>query len=103
MVVVRQRGNGFEIFSLLTAHTLKFSHLKSISRLVQYKMTESSSHFIVGHRISHIAAYWFANTLSSIRNNIVYCSPAGDFYEKFCNLTEQSAVVAFSFPRIASE
>ncbi|GGI14793.1 RpiR family transcriptional regulator [Gottfriedia solisilvae] len=58
---------------------------------------------IVGHRISHVAAYWFSSTLSSLRENVYLCTPAGDFYEKFSNLTKQSVVVAFSFPRYAKD
>lgn len=58
---------------------------------------------IVGHRISHVAANWFSSTLSSLRENVNLCSPAGDFYEKFSNLTSRSVVVAFSFPRYAKD
>lgn len=58
---------------------------------------------IAGHRISHAAAYWFSYTLSSLRENVYLSSPAGDFLEKFCNLTDKSVVVVFSFPRYAQE
>jgi DNA-binding MurR/RpiR family transcriptional regulator len=58
---------------------------------------------IVGHRISHAAAYWFSYTLSSLRENVILCSPSGDFFEKFSNLTIKSLVFVFSFPRYATE
>jgi DNA-binding MurR/RpiR family transcriptional regulator len=58
---------------------------------------------IAGHRISHAAAYWFSYMLSTIRNQVNLSSTSGDFFEKFCNLTEQSVVVVFSFPRYSNE
>ncbi|MCP8968985.1 MurR/RpiR family transcriptional regulator [Ectobacillus ponti] len=58
---------------------------------------------IAGHRISHAAAYWFSYTLGALREHVRLCSPAGDFYEKLCSLTDQSVVVIFSFPRYANE
>jgi len=58
---------------------------------------------IAGHRISHAAAYWFSYMLSSIRGQVHLCSTSGNFFEKFCNLTENSVVVVFSFPRYSNE
>lgn len=58
---------------------------------------------IVGSRISHVSAYCFASMLGSIRENVNLCTIAGDFFEKFSNLTEKSVVVVFSFPRYAKE
>jgi DNA-binding MurR/RpiR family transcriptional regulator len=58
---------------------------------------------IAGHRISHAAAYWFSYMLSTIRGQINLCSASGDFFEKFCNLTKDSVVVVFSFPRYSKE
>jgi len=58
---------------------------------------------ITGHRISHAAAYWFSYMLSTIRDQVSLCSTSGDFYEKFCNLTKDSVVVVFSFPRYSNE
>ncbi|MFB7139733.1 MurR/RpiR family transcriptional regulator [Gottfriedia sp. NPDC056225] len=81
---------------------LQPSNIEEISKAVE-AIISSDQVLIVGHRVSHIAAYWFANTLSSIRGNVMYCSPAGDFFEKFCNLTDKSVVIAFSFPRYAKE
>ena len=58
---------------------------------------------IAGHRISHAAAYWFSYMLSTIRGQINLCSTSGDFFEKFCNLTKNSVVVVFLFPRYSNE
>jgi DNA-binding MurR/RpiR family transcriptional regulator len=58
---------------------------------------------IAGHYISQAAAYWFSYMLGTIRNQVSLCSPAGDFFEKFCNLTKNSIVVVFSFPRYSNE
>lgn len=58
---------------------------------------------IAGHRISHAAAYWFSYMLSTIRNQVNLCSTSDGFFEKFCNLTEDSVVVVFSFPRYSNE
>ncbi|MEH7418091.1 MurR/RpiR family transcriptional regulator [Neobacillus drentensis] len=58
---------------------------------------------ITGHRISHAAAYWFSYMLSTIRDQVHLCSTSGDFFEKFCNLTKDSVVVVFSFPRYSNE
>jgi DNA-binding MurR/RpiR family transcriptional regulator len=57
---------------------------------------------IAGHHISHAAAYWFSYMLGTIRNHVTLCSVSGDFFEKFCNLTNQSVVVVFSFPRYSN-
>ncbi|WP_088072882.1 MurR/RpiR family transcriptional regulator [Gottfriedia luciferensis] len=81
---------------------LEPSNIKEIAKAVEALM-QADQVLIVGHRVSQIAASWFANTLSSIRGNVVNCSLTGDFYEKFCNLTDKSVVVAFSFPRYAKE
>ncbi|MDQ0199534.1 MurR/RpiR family transcriptional regulator [Neobacillus ginsengisoli] len=58
---------------------------------------------IAGHMLSHAAAYWFSYMLSSIRDNVTLCSPTGEFFEKFCNLTENSVVVVFSLPRYSND
>lgn len=58
---------------------------------------------IAGHMLSHAAAYWFSYMLGSIRDHVTLCSPTGEFFEKFCNLTENSVVVVFSFPRYSND
>ena len=58
---------------------------------------------IAGHLVSHAAAYWFSYMLGTIRDQVHLCSTSGDFFEKFCNLTNQSVVVVFSFPRYSNE
>jgi DNA-binding MurR/RpiR family transcriptional regulator len=58
---------------------------------------------IAGHYISHAAAYWFSYMLGTIRDHVSLCSPSGDFFNKFCNLTKDSVVVVFSFPRYSNE
>jgi DNA-binding MurR/RpiR family transcriptional regulator len=57
---------------------------------------------IAGHMLSHAAAYWFSYMLGTIRDHVNLCNPADDFFEKFANLTEDSVVVAFSFPRYSN-
>ncbi|PLR95074.1 MurR/RpiR family transcriptional regulator [Bacillus sp. T33-2] len=71
---------------------------KTVDSLIQADQV-----LIAGYRISHAAAYWFSYILSSLRGNVSLCSTAGDFYEKFSNLTSKSVVVVFSFPRYAPE
>jgi len=58
---------------------------------------------IAGHHISHAAAYWFSYMLGTIRGQVSLCSSSGNFFEKFCNLTQNSVVVVFSFPRYSNE
>ncbi|MEH7334472.1 MurR/RpiR family transcriptional regulator [Neobacillus drentensis] len=58
---------------------------------------------IAGHMLSHAAAYWFSYMLSSIRDHVTLCSPTGEFLEKFSNLTKDSVVVVFSFPRYSND
>lgn len=41
--------------------------------------------------------------MSTIREQVNLCSTSDDFFEKFCNLTNQSVVVVFSFPRYSNE
>jgi len=102
----REKENSFQKIiekevSLLR-NLLEPTNIEEIWKTVD-KLIQADHVLIVGHRISHVAAYWFTNMLSTLRGNVHFCSQSGDFYEKFCNLTEQSAVVAFSFPRYAKE
>lgn len=83
-------------------HLLDHTNVQDIWKAVDVLM-HADQILIAGNRISHAAAYWFAYTLSSLRENVSLCSPAGDFFEKFCNLTKKSVVVVFSFPRYANE
>ncbi|WP_318566107.1 MurR/RpiR family transcriptional regulator [Peribacillus simplex] len=83
-------------------HLLDHTNVQDIWKAVDV-LIKADQILIAGHRISHAAAYWFSYTLSSLRENVSLCSPTGDFYEKFCNLTNKSALVVFSFPRYANE
>lgn len=83
-------------------HLLNHGNVQEIWKAVD-ALIEADQILIAGHRISHAAAYWFSYMLSSIRENVSLCSPAGDFFEKFGNLTMKSVVVVFSFPRYANE
>ncbi|MEH7093472.1 MurR/RpiR family transcriptional regulator [Neobacillus vireti] len=71
---------------------------KAVEALIQ-----ADQILIAGHRISHAAAYWFSYMLSTIRNQVNLCSTSDGFFEKFCNLTKDSVVVVFSFPRYSNE
>jgi DNA-binding MurR/RpiR family transcriptional regulator len=83
-------------------HLLNDTNVQDIWKAVDV-LIQADQILIAGNRISHAAAYWFAYTLSSLRENVSLCSPTGDFFEKLCNLTEKSVVVVFSFPRYANE
>ncbi|MFC7394785.1 MurR/RpiR family transcriptional regulator [Scopulibacillus cellulosilyticus] len=58
---------------------------------------------IVGFRASYAAAHWFSYTLSTLREGVSLCPSTDEFHEKFCDLTEQSAVLLISFPRYTKE
>jgi len=66
-------------------------------------LTKADHILIAGHYISHAAAYWFSYMLGTIRDHVSLCSPSGDFFNEFCNLTKNSVVVVFSFPRYSNE
>lgn len=83
-------------------HLLDHSTVQDIWKAVD-ALIQADQILIAGHRISYAAAYWFSYTLSSLRENVYLCSLTGDFFEKFCNLTNNSVVVVFSFPRYANE
>lgn len=83
-------------------HLLDQSNVQDIRKTVDL-LIQADRILIAGHRISYAAAYWFSYTLSSLRDNVSLCSPSGDFFEKFCNLTNKSVVVVFSLPRYANE
>ncbi|MDF2039389.1 MurR/RpiR family transcriptional regulator [Cytobacillus oceanisediminis] len=59
--------------------------------------------YVGGFGSSFAAAYWFYYTLKQIRGNVYISSPNGFLPEDVCDLTEQSAVVIFSFPRYRKE
>lgn len=66
-------------------------------------LTRADQILIAGHYISHAAAYWFSYMLGTIRHQVSLCSPSGDFFKKFSNLTKDSVIVVFSFPRYSNE
>ncbi|MGA5688094.1 MurR/RpiR family transcriptional regulator [Cytobacillus pseudoceanisediminis] len=59
--------------------------------------------YVGGFGSSFAAAYWFYYTLKQIRGNVYISSPNGFLPEDVCDLTDQSAVVIFSFPRYRKE
>lgn len=59
--------------------------------------------YIGGFGSSFAAAYWFYYTLKQMRVNVYISGPHGFLPEDVCDLTEQSAVVIFSFPRYRKE
>ncbi|MCS0791508.1 MurR/RpiR family transcriptional regulator [Cytobacillus firmus] len=59
--------------------------------------------YVGGFGSSFAAAYWFYYTLKQIRGNVYISSPNGFLTEDVCDLTDQSAVVIFSFPRYRKE
>ncbi|MBG9544779.1 RpiR family transcriptional regulator [Cytobacillus firmus] len=71
---------------------------KAIDALIQADRV-----YIGGFGSSFAAAYWFYYTLKQIRGNVFISSPGGFLPEDVCDLTEQSAVVIFSFPRYRKE
>jgi DNA-binding MurR/RpiR family transcriptional regulator len=81
---------------------LDSANIQEIWKAVE-ALTKADQILIAGHRISHAAAYWFSYMLSTIRDQVNLCSTSGGFFEKFCNLTEDSVVVVFSFPRYSNE
>lgn len=59
--------------------------------------------YVGGFGSSFAAAYWFYYTLKQIRGNVYISSPNGFLSEDVCDLTDQSPVVIFSFPRYRKE
>ncbi|MBU8732289.1 MurR/RpiR family transcriptional regulator [Cytobacillus oceanisediminis] len=59
--------------------------------------------YVGGFGSSFAAAYWFYYTLKQIRGNVYISGPNGFLSEDVCDLTDQSAVVIFSFPRYRKE
>ncbi|EWG12643.1 MurR/RpiR family transcriptional regulator [Cytobacillus firmus] len=59
--------------------------------------------YIGGFGSSFAAAYWFYYTLKQMRGNVYISDPQGFLPEDVCDLTEQSAVIIFSFPRYRKE
>ncbi|WP_264736944.1 MurR/RpiR family transcriptional regulator [Cytobacillus firmus] len=71
---------------------------KAIDALIQ-----ADKVYIGGFGSSFAAAYWFYYTLKQIRGNVYTSNPSGFLPEDVCDLTEQSAVIIFSFPRYRKE
>ncbi|MBY0145732.1 MurR/RpiR family transcriptional regulator [Neobacillus niacini] len=59
--------------------------------------------YIGGFGSSYSAAYWFYYTLKQMRENVCISTPSGLLLEDISDLTEQSVVVMFSFPRYRKE
>lgn len=59
--------------------------------------------YIGGFGSSYSAAYWFYYTLKQMRENVCISTPTGFLPEDISDLTEQSVVVVFSFPRYRKE
>jgi len=94
----KQIEHGVHILRNLLNHENVQEIWKTVDKLIQ-----ADQIIIAGHRISFSAAYWFSYSLSCLRENVILCTTAGEFFEKFCNLTKKSVVVVFSFPRYANE
>ncbi|AJY76980.1 MurR/RpiR family transcriptional regulator [Paenibacillus beijingensis] len=58
---------------------------------------------IVGNRAAYTEAYWFSFMLGKMRENVHLCPSVGGNNEKLFYLTDQSAVVAISFPRYSRD
>jgi len=71
---------------------------KAVDRLIK-----ADQILIVGFRASYAAAYWFSHTLGMLREHVFLCHQAEEFYEKVCNLTENSVVFVLSFPRYTKD
>ncbi|URM31991.1 MurR/RpiR family transcriptional regulator [Cytobacillus firmus] len=71
---------------------------KAIDALIQADRV-----YIGGFGSSFAAAYWFYYTLKQMRVNVYISGLHGFLPEDVCDLTEQSAVVIFSFPRYRKE
>jgi DNA-binding MurR/RpiR family transcriptional regulator len=59
--------------------------------------------YIGGFGSSYSAAYWFYYTLKQMRENVCISTPTGFLPEDISDITEQSVVVVFSFPRYRKE
>jgi DNA-binding MurR/RpiR family transcriptional regulator len=63
----------------------------------------ADSIYIGGFGSTYGAAYWFYYTLKQMRGNVYLSSPSGFMAEDISDLTEQSVVIIFSFPRYRKE
>lgn len=67
------------------------------------KIIKGDCVYIGGFGSSYSAAYWFYYTLKQMRENVCLSTPTGFLPEDITDLTEQSVVVVFSFPRYRKE
>lgn len=67
------------------------------------EIIKADSVYIGGFGSTYGAAYWFYYTLKQMRGNAYLSSPNGFMAEDISDLTEQSVVVVFSFPRYRRE
>ncbi|WP_053363699.1 MurR/RpiR family transcriptional regulator [Bacillus sp. FJAT-27251] len=59
--------------------------------------------YIAGFGSSYAAAYWLFYSLRQVRGNVSISNTDGYMPEEVCELTEDSVVVLFSFPRYRKE
>ncbi|WHX99904.1 MurR/RpiR family transcriptional regulator [Neobacillus sp. DY30] len=67
------------------------------------EIIKADSIYIGGFGSTYGAAYWFYYTLKQFRGNVYLSSPTGFLAEDISDLTEQSVVIIFSFPRYRRE
>lgn len=82
--------------------TLAQLDLDHMDKVIDHLIQADTVH-VVGGRSSYAAASWFAMMLGNLRDNVKLISSNGDVLEGLANLTNQSVVVAISFPRYARE
>jgi DNA-binding MurR/RpiR family transcriptional regulator len=66
-------------------------------------LIEADKIYIGGFGSSYAAGYWLYYTLKQLRENVFLSSPNGFLPEDICDLTENSTVLIFSFPRYRRE
>ncbi|NOU96181.1 SIS domain-containing protein [Paenibacillus sp. LMG 31456] len=82
-----------------TKNQLDLNNLENvISRII-----EADKVAVVGFRSSYSAASWFASTLGYLRDNVSLVPMNGDIFQTLLSMTENSVVLAISFPRYAKE
>lgn len=67
------------------------------------KIVEADRVFIGGFGSSYAAAYWFYYSLRQLRENVSSSTPTGFTPEDVAELTEESLLIVFAFPRYRKE
>jgi DNA-binding MurR/RpiR family transcriptional regulator len=75
---------------------------KEVRKAVE-EIIQADCVYIGGFGSSYSAAYWFYYTLKQMREHVCISTPTGILPEDISDLTEQSVVVVFSFPRYRKE